>query len=402
MVNEETRRQLLREIGDYLFTCFQWASSFDDGHGHFNVLALKKPVFPGLEARILAYQRETNPVFARYCNVAGVPDAPKGLLDWYPLPVECFKCASVCPFPEDRAVATFYSSGTTTNARSIHRFLDLGLMQRAIVFQYANLIGRAILEGTHILSLMPSPEDNPHSSLGYMIQYLMDCVGGTQSASFFTMDKGLDVDKLKATLRALSADNAPVHIMGPAFAYVHLLDALGDEVLTCAPKSALLETGGYKGKSREMSKNELRDKLSHQLGIARDRIYGEYGMCELSSQGYELCALNAWADLIPEEGLFILPPWMKCIIYSPDTMRPVLPDHDGQIALFDPCNLDSVSFILTGDIGRLVPLGARLRSTIPGHPKYALKLYGRAPNAVPKGCSMSWDEWHQSLEGRSR
>ena len=393
----QTRNDLLREIGDYLFTCFQWASSFDDGHGHFNVLALKKPVFPGLEMRILQYQRATNPTFARYCEASHVPDEPKGLLDWVPLPVECFKRASVSPFPEENAVASFYSSGTTTDAKSIHRFLDLGLMQRSIIFQYGNMIGRSIFPNTHILSLMPSAAENPHSSLGYMIQYIMDTLGGNKSRSFFSMKDGLDVDALRATLKECAQNDEPVHIMGPAFAYVALLDALKDETFSCAPRSALLETGGYKGKSREIPKSELRDALANKLGIARNRIYGEYGMCELSSQGYELCSLNARADLIPEEGLFILPPWVKCIIYAPDTMAPVLPDHDGQIAIFDPCNLDSAAFILTGDVGRLVPLDPRLRSSIPGHPKYALRLYGRAPSAIPKGCSMSWDEWNRSI-----
>lgn len=389
------RRQLVQEIGDYLFTCFQWASSFDDGHGHMHVLSLRKPVFPGLENRILAYQRATNPVFARYCDAMGVSSESRGLLDWHPLPVECFKRSSVCPFPEEKTVAAFCSSGTTSESRSVHRFMDIGLLQRSIIYQYANMIGRAIWPNTHIISLMPSWSDNPHSSLAFMIQYLSETVGGARSCSCFSMSSGLDVDRLKDLLRACASAGEPVHLMGPAFAYVTLLDALGDETLVCAPNSALLETGGYKGRTREIPKSELRDSLSRTLGIERTRIYGEYGMCELSGQAYELCSLNARADLVPEEGLFLFPPWMKCVIYSPDTMRPVLPDHDGQIAIFDPCNLDSVSFILTGDIGRLVPLDARLRSTIPGHPKYALRLYGRAPSAVPKGCSMSWEEWSQ-------
>ena len=397
MENAETRLNLMHDIGNYLFACFQWASSFDDAHGHFNVLSLQAPSSHGLETRLLRYQRETNPVYARYCDVSGVPNEGKSLLDWPPLPVECFKRAQVCPFDPAEAIKTFYSSGTTTDARSTHCFRSIELLQKTIIFTYTSLISRAFPRSARILSLMPSHDDNPNSSLGYMIQYLMDCVGTPNSRSFFSMQTGLDIDGLIGAFRESAQTGEPVHLMGPAFAYVQLLDTLGDATFQCAPGSALLETGGYKGKTREIPKTELRDQLAHKLGIARNRIYGEYGMCELSSQGYELCALNAPADRVPEEGLFLLPPWLKCIIYAPDTMRPVLPDNDGQIAMFDLCNLDSAAFILTGDVGRLVTLPESLRACLPGHPRHALKLYGRAANAVPKGCSMAWDEWHQTI-----
>lgn len=396
MTPEQTalRQDLITEIQQYLFGCFQWASSFDDSHGHFNVLALQAPKSRGLEARLLQYQREVSPVYARYCDMCGVKGEGKSLLDWPPLPVEFFKRAQVCPFDPAESIATFYSSGTTADVRSTHRFKDTLLLQQTIIFTYTSLIDRAIQPKTRILSLMPSHEENPNSSLGYMISYLSEVVGSKDSRSFFSMQTGLDVEALKEALRDSERSNKPVHLMGPAFAYVELLDSLGDEVFHCAAGSALLETGGYKGKTREIPKAELRDMLANKLGIERNRIYGEYGMCELSSQGYELCALNAPADMIPEEGLFILPPWLKAIIYTPDTMSPVLPDNDGQIALFDLCNVDSAAFILTGDIGRLVPLPDALRACLPGHPKFALKLYGRAANAIPKGCSMAWDEWN--------
>lgn len=392
MQYEDIRLHLWQEIADYLFKCFTWTSLFDD-HGHFNVLALNRPALPGIEGRLLQYQRAVSPAYARYCEVSGVAGEGKKLLDWPPLPVECFKRADVSSVTPENACAEFYSSGTTTDARSVHRFRDTSMMQKAIIYQYASLIGRGIGPGTPIFSLMPSCDDNPHSSLAYMISYLMQTVGGPQSRAFFSMDSGLDVDGLLNALRDSEKSGTPVHLMGPAFAYVELLDAIGNKTFSCAPNSALLETGGYKGRSREIPKNELRDLLAQKLGIDRRRIYGEYGMCELSSQAYELSALNAPVELIPEEGLFIFPPWMRCIIYSPDSMRPVLPDNDGQIALFDICNIDSAAYILTGDLGRLVSLPDALRMQTPGHPKFALKLYGRAPSAVPKGCSMAWDEW---------
>ena len=220
-------------------------------------------------------------------------------------------------------------------------------------------------------------------------------MGGPGSGSFFSMQNGLDIDGLCTELQKAQDEKAPVYLMGPAYAYVALLDSLGDRQFQCATNSCLLETGGYKAKSREIPKSELRDALSQKLGIQRRSVYGEYGMCELSSQGYEICARNL-SDPLPEEGLYIVPPWLKCIIYNPENMRPLPPDQDGQIAFFDLCNLDSAAFILTGDVGRLVPLNADLQNRLPTHPQVALKLYGRAPNAVPKGCSIAWDEWQRT------
>ena len=85
---------------------------------------------------------------------------------------------------------------------------------------------------------------------------------------------------------------------------------------------------------------------------------------------------------------------MKCMLFNPETMAPVLPGHEGQIAFFDLCNLDSAAYILTGDVGTLVELPPDVRRATVGFPKYGLRLRGRATSAVPKGCSMAWDEWN--------
>ena len=381
---EKERSDLFDKIADYTFSAYRWVRS-----GAPKVL---EPRSIGLNIDLLEYQRQNHPLYQRYCDIHGVTQRGKSILDYPPLPVESFKRKDLCPFDDILTVAEFHSSGTTEKSRSIHKFRDLGLMQRSIFFTFTMLISPFMPTNTRILSLMPSREDNPHSSLGYMISEFVQQMGGSGSGSFFSMANGLDVEGICEQIKQAECDNAPVHLMGPAYAYVELLDKLGDKKFHCPAGSALLETGGYKGKSREIPRSILRDTLAEHLGIERRAIYGEYGMCELSSQGYEICSRNLQDDL-PEEGLFIFPPWLKCLIYNPETMSPMTPDADGQIAFFDLCNLDSAAFILTGDIGRLVSLNGDLQNRLPGHPKYALKLYGRAPNAVPKGCSMAWDEW---------
>ncbi len=382
------RIDLFKRIADFLFASYRW--------GCMDCPTGLEPKPLGLIVDLLEYQRLNHPLYGKYCEIHGRTSRGTSLLDYPPLPVECFKKADICPFSKDLTVAEFYSSGTTEGIRSIHRFRDVGLMQRSLIYAFTMLIARSIPPQTRVLSLMPSINDNPHSSLGFMISSFVDVLGTEGSGHFFSMDHGLDTDRLIAELEKSAKEQIPVHLMGPAFSYVELLDALHERKITSAPGSGLLETGGYKGKSREIPKSELRDMLSEKLGISRRYIYGEYGMCELSSQGYEICAFNTPGEL-PEEGLFVFPNWLKCIIFNPENMSPVLPENEGQIALFDLCNLDSAAFILTGDIGELQLLPEPLRARVPGHPKYVLKLKGRAANAVPKGCSMSWDEWAHQL-----
>lgn len=371
-----------------MFASFQWAS----GHGD----AALKPRALGLNRELLAYQRAHHPLYQKYCALSEVPKDPKSILDYPPLPVESFKRADLNPFDASRIVAEFYSSGTTGSQRSSHKFRDLSLMQRAIFYQFSLMLGRCVIKEARFISLMPSPKDQPHSSLGYMIGQFVENIGVEGSNYFFTPDKGLDVEGLIETFEAAKRDGVALHLMGPSFAYVQLLDALGNRRFQLPEGSCLLETGGYKGQTREVPKTILRDQLSETLGIARRGIYGEYGMSELSSQAYEVCAWNCEGEL-PEEGLYIFPNWMECIIFNPDNMAPVLPGHEGQIALFDLCNIDSAAFILTGDIGMRVELPAELSRRIVGHPSYALKLSGRAPDAVAKGCSMAWDEWANAV-----
>lgn len=382
---EDPRTTLYKRISDFLFASYRW--------GCMDSPAGLEPKPLGLTIDLLEHQRTRHPLYGKYCAMRGRNSRGTTLLDYPPLPVECFKRAEVFPYPIEQATAEFYSSGTTEGVRSVHRFKDTSLMTHSNLYAFAMLIARIVRPKTQFISLMPTIEDNPHSSLSFMISTFVGAFGSPGSRSFFSMKDGLDSEGLIAHLERCASDGVTVHLMGPAFAYVELLDRLGDRRMTCAEGSCLLETGGYKGKCREIPKAELRDALSQKLGIDRRCIYGEYGMCELSSQAYEICALNTRGDL-PEEGLFIFPNWVRCVIFNPDNMSPVLPGNEGQIALFDLCNLDSAAYILTGDIGKLEVLPEPLRARVPGHPRHALRLLGRSPNAVPKGCSMAWEEWN--------
>lgn len=381
------RTQLYKRVADYMFAIYQWIS----GHGPMPF----EPKAPGLFVDMLEYQRLNHPLYGKYCEINGCTKRGSSIFDYPPLPVEAFKRADICPFEADQVVAEFYSSGTTEGVHSVHKFRDIGLVQRTNLLTFSMWMLQLLPKLARFYSLMPTPADNPHSSLGFMIAQFVDGIGAPGSGSFFTMENGLDAEGLCDALEQSYREEIPVYLMGPSFAWVHLLDQMGDRTIKCAPGSSLLETGGYKGKSREVPRSELRNALASKLGLNRRFIYGEYGMCELSSQGYEICALNTTGEL-PQEGLYIFPPWLKCIVFNPDDMSPVMPGNPGQIAFCDLCNLDSAAYILTGDVGTMVELPAELRQRIKGYPRFALNLAGRAHNAVPKGCSIAWDEWAQN------
>lgn len=388
MSDTTQRSELHKKISDFMFAFFHWATHAGN--------ASLEPKMHALAVDLLEYQRLNHPLYQKYCTLHGISSRRPSFLDYPPLPVESFKRADICPFPDDLTAAEFRSSGTTENIRSIHKFRDMSLLDSTLIYAFTMFIARKLPPKMRLFSLMPSHNDNPHSSLGYMISKFIDIFGDDHSDAFFSPQNGLQCDRLIDALKTAEKERVPVHLMGPAFAYVELLDHLGAQSISCAPGSCLLETGGYKGKSREIPKPELRNMLSAHLGIDRHCIYGEYGMCELSSQGYECCALNSSTPL--DESLYIFPGWLKCIVLDPDTMAPLLPGHEGQIAFFDLCNLDSAAYILTGDIGALVPLPANVTNATMTHPKFALKLKGRAPNAVPKGCSIAWDEWQTAAQ----
>ena len=157
-------------------------------------------------------------------------------------------------------------------------------------------------------------------------------------------------------------------VLGTSFAFVHFLDAIGDDLFPLPPKSRVMQTGGYKGKSREVPKAELRAKLSRAFGVPERSIVAEYGMTELSSQFYERTLFDA--DAPPD--VFAEPPWARVAPVDPDTLEPVKEGEVGIAKIVDLANVDSAVAVLTQDEVRRVEGG--------------FALLGRAKGAPPRGC----------------
>jgi acyl-CoA synthetase (AMP-forming)/AMP-acid ligase II len=173
--------------------------------------------------------------------------------------------------------------------------------------------------------------------------------------------EGLDLDA--ATAFAASASE-PVVVLTTAFALIHWLD--GAEDLRPLPTgSRMMLTGGYKGRARAVDEAELLAMVASRLGLGAEEVVPEYGMTELTSQAYGRP--------------FAPPPWLKIRVVDPATGQDLPAGQQGLVAFFDLLNLDNISALLTGDLGRLDDQGR-------------LTLFGRAEGAVVRGCSLTAEE----------
>jgi len=166
-------------------------------------------------------------------------------------------------------------------------------------------------------------------------------------------------------------------ILGTAFSFVHLLDYLAskDLVFNLPEGSLVMETGGYKNRSRTLPKAELHALITERLGVLPENIVCEYGMSELSSQGYDTATQNSKLKTQNLERQFHFPPWARVQIISPETGREVADGETGLIRIFDLANVFSVAAIQTEDLG--VQRGD------------GFELIGRAQLAEPRGCSLT-------------
>jgi hypothetical protein len=331
--------------------------------------------FAGLALALFRLQAVHNAACARLLAARGL--RPETVQDWRAIPAVpavAFKEAELTALPPAARTAVFHSSGTTLQrpGRHFHGAESLALYEASL---RAALAPRLLPEGGRpaVLSLTPPPAAAPHSSLAHMLGVVVAAHGGPASAFLGRAGpEGWTVD-LAAALTALekaAAAGAPVLLAGTAFNFVHLLEAFAaaGRRLALPPGSRIMETGGYKGRSRELPKAELHAALAAALGVPDAWIVGEYGMSELGSQAYDRTAGHGGPRL------FRFPPWARASVISPETGREVDDGGTGRLRVLDLANVWSVVAVQTDDLA--VRRGA------------GFELLGRAPAAEPRGCSL--------------
>jgi acyl-CoA synthetase (AMP-forming)/AMP-acid ligase II len=202
------------------------------------------------------------------------------------------------------------------------------------------------------------------------------------SASYLQRSLGTLVDPADLTRACAAASDLghPVLVMGASFAFLHLLDALGEARLALPAGSRVMHTGGFKGRSREVAPGELIARIATTFDVAESAVVGEYGMTELSSQLYEgtLRASRGLATPSARHGVFIAPPWTRVAAVDVDTLQPLAEGEAGILRIEDLANVDSVLVVQTADRGRCSG------STV--------EWLGRLAGAPPRGCSLAVEE----------
>ena len=286
------------------------------------------------------------------------------------LPTDVFRFARIAAFPEPETTRTFRTSGTTNGARGQHHYRDLSLYDLG-----ARIAARRMLfpdVDKMRLILLVAPEDQvPDSSLGYMLARFTEWFGSSH-AYIWPADAVALADAINA------APNEPVALLGTSFAFVHVCDALTQR-WALPSGSRIMQTGGFKGRSRTLDADAMRALLAETFGVPESHIVSEYGMTELSSQMYETSLVDALAGRTPAARHYWAPWWMRVTPVDATTLLPVEePSAVGILRLEDAANLDSVSCLQTADRGTLVPGG--------------FQLLGRETDAVPRGCSLAAEE----------
>lgn len=285
--------------------------------------------FRSVSLDVFRFQFYNNPVYHKFCQyLQKTPESVTTLEEIPFLPIEFFKSHRILSSKEPVEIV-FTSSGTTGQERSQHLVTDCSYYTQSFREAFHHFYGN--VEDYAILALLPSYLERKGSSLIYMANDLIKTSKSLHSGFYLN-----DFDTLKVKLNDLERKAQKTILIGVSFALLELVEHHSFELR----HTIVMETGGMKGRRKEMIRAELHDKLKTGFGVPK--IHSEYGMTELLSQAYS-----------HGDGIFNCPPWMQILIRDPEDPFTILPNgKTGGINVIDLANLNSCSFIATQDLGK--------------------------------------------------
>lgn len=309
---------------------------------HFEKLALQ--VFQHQSAKCLVYRN--------YLNHLGINPKSVELFDQIPfLPIQFFKSHKIVSTNKN-IDKVFLSSGTTDNGQSRHYISDLNIYKLSYTRGFEIFYGN--IEDYTILALLPNYLEREGSSLVFMVDDLIKKSKSSDSEFYLN-----DLESLSAKLTQLNKRNEKVLLIGVSYALLDLISNFKFHL----KNTIIMETGGMKGRRKEMIREELHKSLS--LGFGVDKIHSEYGMTELLSQAYS-----------KGNGIFETPPWMRIVIRDPEDPLTILPNSKtGGLNVVDLANINSCSFVATQDLGKTNTNGT-------------FEIIGRFDNSDIRGCNL--------------
>ncbi|RYZ01469.1 MAG: acyl-protein synthetase [Myxococcales bacterium] len=343
--------------------------------------------FGGLALDIARFQADASDgfrrlVLSRGASLNAVDDIP-------PVPSDAFRLARVATFEPRFDSVRFFTSGTTGDERGTHAMRRTDTYERlSVAYGRHSLLapgGSAV-----VVALAPPLANPPTSSLGYMMARFMEAFDGEplgeleprfdsgSPARWLVNEQGVNLAGLEHAARVASRARRPLLVLGTAFALVRALDDLEGARLPLPAGSVVMQTGGFKGRTREVSMEELREGVTAGFQLGAGRVVGEYGMTELTSQLYEgTIHESALAARHPEAapGVYFEPPWLRVTPVDPVTLLPVAEGEPGLARFIDLGNVDSAVSVVTQDLVRRVGAG--------------IQLLGRMAGAPARGCSLA-------------
>lgn len=319
------------------------------------IIGVSDKNFDEVSIEIFEYQYQHVPIYKAYCDMRKKnPSTVNSISDIPFLPIQFFKTHKILD-ESKMAKVVFESSTTTGQTPSKHYVADLDLYEASFIHTFEKRYGKT--EDYTILGLLPSYIERGNSSLVYMVETLMKKSGHSLNGFFLN-----DFEKLSSVLKTLEDSNTKTILFGVSYA---LLD-FATQYPMSLKHTEVIETGGMKGKRKEMTRAEIHQLLQESFRL--QKIGSEYGMTELLSQAY----LNS--------NIYFEPPaWMKILIrdnYSPTDFLGV--DKTGGINIIDLANIHSCSFIETGDLGKLVG-------------DVTFEVLGRIDYADIRGCNLMYE-----------
>jgi hypothetical protein len=294
------------------------------------------------------------------------------------VPADAFRLGRVAVHSEAEDVARFFTSGTT-GGTGCHAFRTLATYRElCVAWGRRALLGQAAR--CTVMALAPPFEPERRSSLGFMMHEFMRELDGRgldggeldpiAPERWLLASGRVDVEGVRRGARIAAERGEPLLLLATAFALVWLLDELAGAPLALPPSSRVMLTGGFKGRARSLDERDLAAASCQTFGIGPERLIGEYGMTELSSQLYD-----AGRDGADGRSVFVEPPWLRVTPVDPVSLAPVADGEEGLARFTDLANVDSALNVLTLDRVRRVDGG--------------IVLCGRQPGARLRGCSLA-------------
>lgn len=284
--------------------------------------------FAHLALEVFRFQYEKVAIYRKFCDLLGVgPEDVKRIEEIPFLPIQFFKSHKILV---ENAVeeAIFTSSGTTGQVSSKHYISDIEIYEKS--FQKAFRIQYGHPSKFTFLALLPSYLERDGSSLVYMVDQLTKESGSRHSGFYLN-----EMEALIEKLEYLEKNRQPCILIGVSYALLDLIEAKNFKL----KNTIVMETGGMKGRRKEMIKEELHAYLKASFGV--DAIHSEYGMTELLSQAYS-----------KGEGIFSCPPWMQVLTRDTEDALSFSSPGSGGINVIDLANINSCAFIATQDLGK--------------------------------------------------